>query len=65
MEILHNRVRIFVDSNDSDVDDDDLGGRFVVKIPQVGQYMQQHKKKLTYHAIAWCKVQQLDVERKS
>ena len=37
MEILPNRVRIFVDSNnDSDVDDDDLGGRFVVKIPQVG-----------------------------
>ena len=37
MEILHNRVRIFVESNnDSRVDDDDLGGRFVVKIPRVG-----------------------------
>ena len=36
MEILPNRVRIFVDSNDSDVDNDDLGGRFVVKIPRVG-----------------------------
>ena len=36
MEILQNRVRVFVDSNDSDVDDDDLGGRFVVKIPRVG-----------------------------